>query len=146
MFGRANNFGRGWQLVGWYMVKHYLSAAYITGCRGLMQCSGCVVFGAFRERLVQLSMYITRDRQTYCARLSKENWGTQESSPQGAPSDYHGQPVSGPKVQSGCSAELAPRGTRAVRQNNAFTGNGVLRRVRPEGPPLIAMVSHVTGP
>ncbi len=62
-----------------------------------MQCSGCVVFfGAFRDRLVQLFMYITRDRQTYYARTSEET--------------------------------------------------GALGRVRPEGPPVIIMVSHVAGP
>ena len=62
-----------------------------------MQCSGCVVFfGAFRDRLVQLFMYITRDRQTYYACISEET--------------------------------------------------GALGRVRPEGPPVIIMVSHVAGP
>ena len=49
-----------------------------------MQCSGCVVFfGAFRDILVQLFMYVTRDRQTYYARTSEETGHSGEFAPRG---------------------------------------------------------------
>ncbi len=85
-----------------------------------MQCSGVFLVHSARNWYNRPRRSKETGRHTVRAN-QRRNWGTQESSPQGAPSNCHGQPVTGPKVQSGCLAKLAPKGTRVVRESASTT-------------------------